>query len=139
MATINGIASDRATSGQSAFLIQSGQGLTVKDVLDEITMVWGYQYAFLAPTYMQKRAIHDMNGAFQMIWALAKDANYFSRQTITLTYASNATQQTLPGNVLTILGPARLESNNQPLRPIASRSQYDSYGTLFLGQLNLAV
>lgn len=138
MATITGSATLVGTAGESLFLVDSGQGLTVHDILDEICLLWGYQSAYLAPTYMQKRAIHDMNGAFQMIWSLAKDVDYFSRQTLTLTFGSNVNQQTLPGEVLTILGPCRLMTG-QPLRPISSRSQYDSYGELFLGQYTEAV
>lgn len=139
MATINATGIDTGIASENIFLTQVGQGLTVKDVLDEILLVWGIQSAEIAPTWLLKRAIHDMNGAFQMIWSMAKDDNFFSRQTLTISFGAGVSQVSMPNTVLTILGPARFATNGQPLRPIASRSQYDSFGTIFLGQLGFGI
>lgn len=139
MPALTGAFSDRATASEDAFLTQVGQGLTVKDVLDDIVLLWGIQRADLAPPYLQKRAIHDLNAALQMIWALAKNSDYFSRETLTLTFGVNISQLPIPANALTVLGPARLAVGNAPLRPISSRSQFDAFGPIYLGQLSYAV
>lgn len=130
---------DQAVVSDNAFLTQPDQGLTVTDVINDILLLWGMTVPSSAPAYWFTRAIHDMNAALQMVWALSKDADYFSRQTLTLTFGSGVAQLTLPENVLTILGPARFESNGQPLRPLSNRSQYDSYGPIFIGQLGFGV
>jgi hypothetical protein len=139
MATLTGKAVDRAYAADQVFLTQLGQGLTVKDVVDDILLLWGISPPSFPPATFLKRAIHDMNGALQMVWALAKDSNYFSRQTLTVSFGAGISQQTLPENVLTILGPARFTSNGQPLNPISSRSQFNSYGPIFVGTLTFAV
>ena len=131
--------SDQAVIGQNAFLTQPDQGLTVTDVINDILLLWGMTVPSSAPSYWFTRAIHDMNAALQMVWALSKDADYFSRQTLTLTFGSGISEMTLPENVLTVLGPARFQNNGQPLRPLTNRSQYDSYGPLFLGQLAFGI
>ena len=136
MATLTGASISNAASGQQAFLIQQGQGLTIKDILDEILLLWGIQYAALAPRYLLKRAIHDMNAALQMIWALSKDVNYFSRQTLTVSFPAGVSQVNLPTAVLNVLGPARLASTKQILRPVSSRPQFDAFAQLFLGQIS---
>ena len=133
MATNYATAQDQAVVGQRAFLTQAGQGLTVKDIINDILLLWGIQYGSLAPEYQMKRAIHDMNGALQMIWSLAKDASYFSRTTLTLTFAAGVASYILPGTVLTILGPCRFAASGIPLRPITSRPQFDSFAPIFLG------
>lgn len=130
---------DRAYVKQNAFLTQPTQGLTVRDVINDILLLWGIAIPFTAPAYMLTRAIHDMNAALQMVWSLAKDADYFSRQTLTLTFGTGVSQMTLPVNVLTVLGPARYNNNGQPLQPIGNRSQYDSYGPIFRGQIGFAI
>lgn len=132
-------AADQVVVSQNAFLTQPTQGLTVTDVINDIILLWGITNPATAPSYWFKRALHDMNGALQMVWALSKDADYFSRQTLTLTFGSGISAMTLPENVLTILGPARFQSTGQSLRPLTNRSQYDSYGPTFLGQLNFYV
>jgi hypothetical protein len=139
MPALTGAFSDRATASEDAFLTQVGQGLTVKDALDDIVLLWGIQRAALAPPYLQKRAVHDLNAALQMIWALAKNSDYFNRETITLTFATNVSQAVLPGNVLTVLGPARLAIGSVPIRPVSSRAQFDAFGPVYLGQLSYAV
>ena len=130
---------DRALAGQNAFLTLPGQGLTVTDIVNDLLLLWGVAIPFTAPAYMVTRAIHDMNAALQMVWSLAKDSDYFSRQTLSLTFAGSVSSQTLPENVLTILGPARFATNGLPLRPLSTRGQYDSYGPIFLGQLGFTV
>lgn len=130
---------DQAVVSQNAFLTQPDQGLTVTDVINDILLLWGVAIPETAPAYMLTRAIHDMNAALQMVWGLAKDSDYFTRQTITLSFGVGISELTLPTNVLTILGPARYQSNGQPLRPLTNRSQYDSYGPIFLGQLSFGV
>lgn len=139
MATLPGFISDRANAQENAFLTQNGQALTVRDIIDDILLLWGVSIPSTADRSMLKRAIHDMNAALQMVWSMAKDADYFSRQTLTLTFGSGVSQVTLPENVLTILGPARFASNGQPLRPISSRSQFDSYVPIFLGGTNFTI
>lgn len=130
---------NHVVASDNAFLTQPSQGLTVVDVVNDILLTWGITTPASAPKYQLTRAVHDMNAALQMVWSMAKDDDYFSRQTLTVTFASGVTQQTLPVPILAILGPARFSSNNQPLMPISSRSQYDSYGPIFIGQLGFAV
>jgi hypothetical protein len=139
MPNLYAAAADQAFVKENAFLTQPSQGLTVRDVINDILLLWGVSIPFTADKSMLRRAIHDMNAGLQIVWALAKDDDYFSRITLTLTFAASQSQQTLPENVLTILGPARFATSGQPLRPITNRSQFDSYGPIFLGQLGFAV
>jgi hypothetical protein len=142
MANIIGHFSSRATATDNFFFTLSApvpQGLTVTDVINDILLLWGITpAAYPAKTFLA-RAVHDMNAALQMVWSLAKDANYFSRQTLTLAFTTGQSSQTLPENVLTILGPARYTSNGQPLSPISSRAQYDAFGPIFLGNFTYSV
>ena len=122
---------DQAYVSENAFLTQPSQGLTVTDIINDLLLLWGIAIPSTAPAYQINRAIHDMNGALQMIWATAKDANYFSRQTLTLAFTGGEASQSLPENVLTILGPCRYQSTGQPLLTIPTRSQFDAYGPIY--------
>lgn len=136
---MNGFISDNLVIGESVFLTDAEQGLTVKDIVDDILQTWGLIIPELVFRHHLKRAMHDMNGAFQMIWAMAKDADYFSRKTLTLSFGSGVGQVILPGNVLGVLGPARYLSTGQSLRPLSSRGMLDNFGPAFLGLSTFAV
>lgn len=133
MANNYATAQDQAVVGQRAFLTEADQGLTVKDIIDDILLLWGIQSGAIAPAFQLKRAIHDMNGALQMIWSMAKDADYFSRVTLTIPIAGGVSSYVLPTSVLHELGPCRFYGTGIPLRPISSRSQFDSFAPIFLG------
>jgi hypothetical protein len=138
MATQQLQSSDLAFSSENAFLTSLGQGLSVTDVVNDMLLLLGIPLPSTAPQYILARCIHDMNAAFQMIWALAKQEDYFSRQTLTLIYGPGVSQMTLSQNVLTNLGPARLQTG-QPLRPVSSRGMFDGFGPMFLGSLSYSV
>jgi hypothetical protein len=138
MSTTYIYAYSRTTATANAFLKQSGQALTVRDVITDILLLWGVAIPSTAPAYMITRAIHDLNGALQMVWSMSKEVDYFSRETLTLNFNAGQVSQPLPENVLAVLGPCRYQPNGQPLRPIPSRAQFDSYGPIFLGQLGFA-
>ena len=139
MSTLNAIISDTVTARENVFMTQPSQGLTVRDVINDLLLLWGIAIPSTAPDYMLTRAIHDMNAAFQMIWAMAKDSDYFTRQTLTLSFLAGVATSTLPSNVLALLGPLRFASNGQPLRPVSTRAQFDAYGPLFLNSLSYVV
>jgi hypothetical protein len=127
----------RATA--SAYLSFVGQGLAVCNVINDILLLWGIEDARMSVEYLRERALTDLNAAMQLIWARAKDRDYFSRRTLTVNVLSGVGSAELEQEVQNVLGPVRRASDKGTLRPLASRSQLDLFGHLFLGQTSAAV
>jgi hypothetical protein len=123
----------------SVYLSFVGQGLGVCNAINDILLLWGIEDARMSVEYLRERALTDLNAAMQLIWAQAKDRDYFSRQTLTVNVPSGQKSVELEQDVQQVLGPVRRASDKGNLRPLASRSQLDLFGHLFLGQTNSAV
>lgn len=129
----------RVEAGTTAHLSFVGQGLGVCDVINDILLLWGIENARMSVEYLRERALNDLNAAMQLIWARAKDRDYFSRRTLTVNIPSGSASVELEQEVQNVLGPVRRASDKGNLRPLASRSQLDLFGHLFLGQASAAV
>lgn len=129
----------RVEAGMTAHLSFVGQGLGVCDVINDILLLWGIEDARMSVEYLRERALNDLNAAMQLIWARAKDRDYFSRRTLTVNIPSSSASVELEQEVQNVLGPVRRASDKGNLRPLASRSQLDLFGHLFLGQTSAAV
>ncbi len=125
-----------ATASATVSLV--GEGLGVCSVINDILLLWGIEDARMSVQYLRDRALHDLNAAMQLIWARAKDRDYFSRRTLTVILNSGTSSAVLEQDVQNVLGPVRRDSDKGNLRPLASRSQLDLFGHLFLGQTNNA-
>ena len=106
--------------------------LGVCDVTREILMMWGIESPCKAPDYARRRALNDLNNALQVVWNQARDRDYWTRATETITLASGISSQVLDDDIQNVIGPARVESTLQPLSPIGTRGELDQFADLFL-------
>lgn len=136
-ATLTAVSSVVATT--EGYLTFEGQGLGVCDVINDILLLWGIEDARLAVEHLRGRALNDLNAAMQLIWSRAKDLDYFSRKTITVTLSANNSSYEFDPNIQSVVGPVRRANGRQALRPLASRSQFDLFGHIFLGQTGVTV
>lgn len=111
----------------SASLIRPS--LTVCDVVRDILMQWGLEIPCSAPQFSKISAINTINQAMQMVWNRAKDRNYWTRQTVSVTYPADAVSYELSDSVQNIIGHVRLDG--RPLVPLGSRYEAEHFDELF--------
>ena len=105
------------------------QGLTVCDVVRDILMQWGLEIPCSAPQFAKIAAVNTINQAMQMVWNRAKDRNYWTRQTVSVTYPADAVSYELSDSVQNIIGHVRLDG--RPLVPLGSRYEAEHFDELF--------
>ncbi|MFZ4695822.1 MAG: hypothetical protein ACOYMV_11910 [Verrucomicrobiia bacterium] len=105
---------------------------TVKSALDDVLFLWGIEDSAVAPAAVQTQAVVCLNKALQVLWAGARAVDYFARETLTVSFFAGTSAITLGTTIQSILGPVRL-ADGTPLRRISTRSQFDDFGSLFLG------
>lgn len=120
----------RATARANGRIIRDSLG--VCDVTREILMMWGIESPCKAPDYARRRALNDLNNAVQVVWNQARDRDYWTRATETITLAAGISSQVLDDDIQNVVGPARVESTLQPLSPIGTRGELDQFADLFL-------
>lgn len=119
-----------ATATVSSRILRDALG--VCDVIREILLMWGIESPCNAPGWARRRAINDLNTALQVVWNQARDRDYWTRATETITLASGVASQVLDDDIQNVIGPARLSATRQPLSPISSRGELDQFADLFL-------
>lgn len=102
------------------------------DVLDEVLGMWGIFHRCSAPNFAKDAAINIINASMQLVWNNADGRNYWTNQTLTLTFAADADSQDLPNDVQNVTGPCRLESTRRPLAPIGTIGELETFSDLYL-------
>lgn len=108
------------------------RGLSLCDVLDDILGMWGIFNRCAAPDFAKEAAINIVNASMQTVWNNAKERNYWSKGTLTLTFLANATSQELPDDIQNVVGPCRLASTRRPLSPIGTIGELESFVNIYL-------
>lgn len=110
--------------------------MSLSSVAREIYSLWGYEITDLRVlTYGRESIVNWCNAAMQLIYSNAHRLDYFNRETLELTVTTSGTVA-LPANVQMIQGPARI--GTAPLRTLASRSEYDHFAALYVGDSTVA-
>lgn len=87
-----------------------------------------------APAYIRKDAAIAMSWAYQRIWSAPWD--FFRKTNLNFSTVGGTNTEVLPQNIVSIVGPVRIQGNAH-LTPITNRSDFDHYGTRFLGNTTL--
>jgi hypothetical protein len=111
-------------------------GLRKVDVRDDLLRKLGIESAGSASASVLADVLAAMNYAQQTLWMAGPD--YFTRSQISLALTDGVSAYTLADTVQSVLGPLRLPSG-RTLRALGSRSEFDNFGMLYLGQLSPAV
>lgn len=106
-------------------------GLRKVDVRDDLLRKLGIESAGSASAGMLADVLAAMNYAQQTLWMAGPD--YFTRTQIDLVLQEDVAVYTLANSVQSVLGPLRLPSG-RTLRALESRSEFDNFGLLYLGQ-----
>lgn len=101
------------------------------DVVREILMLWGIEDISIAPGFARRRALHDLNAAMQEVWNHARDRNYWTRSTASISFAEGVHSSTMANAVQNVIGPART-NYGRPLVPLGSRGELDQFEMLYL-------
>lgn len=113
--------------------LNPGRGtLGVCDLMDEILWLWGLTNYCSVDKHIKERAINDINASLQVLWSKARDVDYWSRTTLNVNFTTAQKTAILPDNVQNIVGHVRL-INGQPLAPLQTRGELDSYPMYYLG------
>lgn len=106
--------------------------MTLCGVVDHVLSMWGILCRRSAPRYAIERAITDVNHALQLVWNNAEERNYWTNQTLTVTFATGEDSKDLPNYVQNVTGPCRLSANKQPLTPIGSIGELETFDDVYL-------
>ena len=117
---------------QCAELDAGRDGLGACDVIRHILLLWGVENPKHAPAFVRSSALDYMNAAMQAVWNSAKDRDYWTRTTHSITLAAGASFIALQDSIQNVIGPARLEADNRPLVLVNSRSQIDHFVSLYM-------
>lgn len=107
-------------------------GMSICDVVSHTLSMWGIFCRKTAPAYAIARAIADVNSAMQIVWNNAEGRTYWTNATLTLTLNDGESSTTLSNDVQNVVGPCRLESNRQPLVPIGTIGELETFSDAYL-------
>lgn len=107
-------------------------GMSFCDVVDEALAMWGIFCRKSAPVFAIDRATNDINTALQLVWNNAEGRSYWSNDTITVTLADGVSSLDLADDIQNVIGPCRREDNRQPLVPIGTIGELETFADLFL-------
>lgn len=111
-------------------------GLRKVDVRDDLLRKLGIETAGSASAGMLADVLAAMNYAQQTMWMAGPD--YFTRSRIDVVLVDGTDVYTLGTSVQSVLGPMRLPSG-RTLRALESRSEFDNFGMMYLGQTSPTV
>ena len=121
------------TSSLKGSLALSGvAGVTFCEVVNEVLNLWGIEGTCNAPDFAIARAIGDINSAMQTVWNQADERDYWSSETLTLTFADGEDSKDLPDNIQNVVGPCRRSDNKRPLATIATIGELETFSDLYL-------
>lgn len=110
------------------------QGLTLTHVARAVLSLWGRCGCELAdvPECDRQDITNYINQAHQLIYSQAHRLDYFNVSTLDVTVTSSGSV-TLTQTIQNGGGHVRLASNNVPLSPIHTRSEFDQFVDMYLG------
>lgn len=108
------------------------RGRTICDLVKESLSLWGFLCAKSAPRYALERAITDINTALQLVWNNADGRDYWSNETLTITLADGESSFTLPDDVQNVTGPCRRQDDHQPLTPVRTIGELETFADIYL-------
>lgn len=123
--TTNGVSSSIA----SAEVIRIG--LTVCDVIRDILLCWGIEQPCNAPKMAKIAALNVLNNGMQVLWNQAKDRNYWTQSTLSISFTSGTNSAVMDQTIQNVIGPARL-STGEPLVSLSNVSESESFSSSFL-------
>jgi len=146
--TGNGSLDFRATARTNVDQILSGEGLLtfrhcaeldagrdglgVCDVARHILLLWGIENPRSAPSFVRSAALDYLNAAMQIVWNQAKDRNYWTRTTQTVTLTAGTSSLALTDSIQNVIGPVRRADNKRPLVLVNTRAEIDEFEDLYL-------
>lgn len=107
-------------------------GMSVCAIVKEILMMWGINSLCSAPDFALARAINDLNSGLQTVWNQAQDRNYWTTETLTISFADGASSADLTDDIQNVIGPCRLASNDRPLTAVGTIGEIERFQDLFM-------
>ena len=110
--------------------------MTVRDLFNDGMALLGIYNADYSPQAARDHILADITAALQVMQMAGEE--FYCREEFPLSLAQGQASYALPDDIQRVLEPARLQSSGATLITLRSRSQYDSFGQAFLGQLSSA-
>ena len=81
--------------------------LSVREVVNEVLMLWGIEDANLAKEFLRQQAINEINASMQFVASQAKGLDYLGRTTRSYSLTEHQSSVTLEKDVQNVVGPVR--------------------------------
>src|SRR5260370_35421861 len=107
--------------------------MTIGDIANDITQVFGIPKFSIAPDFIQARVMIDINSAIEQLQNSGED--YYSREDLDIALVADDDDYTLGNDVQSVLDPVRLDDGTL-LRKLTSRGQILQWGQFFNDQLD---
>lgn len=109
-----------------------GQKMSLERVMTQIYNVWGMEVKSARDiTFARPRVLEIVNGALQIIYSRAKELDYFSKISDTITFQTGVTSAAMPANMQNLIGDVRTSSGK--LRGATTREEFESWSTIYFG------
>ena len=118
-----------AIAKSSATLVAKGKidgdhSISIKEVVDEMLLMWGIESTALARDFLKQQAINEINASMQMVSAQAKGLDYLGRTTRTYALTQQQRSVTLESDVQNVEGPVRWVRPAVALEELSGESPY---------------
>lgn len=107
-------------------------GLSICDVVSGILAMWGIFCLKSAPDFAIDAAINIANQSLQLVWNNADGRTYWTNDTLTITLSDGESSQDLGDDIQNVVGPCRLAATKQPLVPIGTIGELETFGDIYL-------
>jgi hypothetical protein len=107
-------------------------GMSLCDVLDVVLGMWSIFGRCSAPDFAKAEAVNIINASMQLVWNNAEGRSYWSSGELELEILEDATSVDIPTTVQNVTGPCRILATRQPLAPIGTIGELESFADLFL-------
>lgn len=107
-------------------------GLSICDVVSDILGMWGIFCRKSAPDFALDAAINIANQSLQLVWNNAEGRTYWTNETLTITLSDGESSQDLGDDIQNVVGPCRLQSSKQPLVPIGTIGELETFSDIYL-------
>lgn len=109
-------------------------GLSICEIVDRTLEMWGIfcRKGATKIDFAIDRAVSDINHAMQLVWNNAEGRTYWTNETITVTVPVDASSVDLPDNLQNVTGTCRRSDNKQPLTPIGTIGDLETFNDSFM-------
>lgn len=107
-------------------------GLSICDVVSDILNMWGIFCRKSAPDFAIEAAINIANQSLQLVWNNADGRNYWTNATVTVTLSDGESSADLADDIQNVVGPCRLSDTKQPLVPIGTIGELETFSDIYL-------